>query len=148
MNKEINYKGTKIEDIYALALIGADFCVEKNDGGIAVVNSLNKELYVKTVLASRLLNIVDLPEDRVMSLENHNKISISIDGLKGRGIKRLKADFSIFNDMLNVEINNLLMAENDCINRINNLVANEITPERIEHLKEQTDSLIAQVKEA
>ena len=147
MNKEINYKGTKIEDIYALALIGADFSVDKNDNGMAVVNSLNKELYVKTVLMARLLNIIDLPEDRVISLEAYKGNAMSIDELKGRGIKRLKADFSIFNDMLNAEINNLLMAENDCINRINNMITNEITPEKIEQLKEQTDSLLSQVKE-
>lgn len=148
MNIEINYKGTKIEDIYALALIGADFCVEKNDNGIAVVNSLNKELYVKTVLMARLLNIIDLSEDRVMSLEMYKGNAISIDELKGRGIKRLKADFLTFNDMLNTEINNLLMAENDCINRINSMIASEITPEKIEQLKEQTDNLLSQVKEA
>ena len=32
--KKVNYNGTDIEDIYKLALIGADFATEKNENGI------------------------------------------------------------------------------------------------------------------
>ena len=145
MNKEINYKGMDITEIYKLALIGADFATDKNDKGITTVNSLNKHLYIKTVLVSRFLNILELPNDRVMSLEQYEKCDDSIDNLKGIDVNRLKTDFEIFKDMLNDEINNILACENDAITRFDEEIAISITPEKIKELEKQKDELIAEL---
>lgn len=142
---EINYKGNDIDVIYTHALIGADFATEKNNDGITVVNALRKELFKKTVLLSRLLNVVELPEDKVMSIEQYNIDNCSVDDFKGRGIKRLKADFELFTAMLDTEINNIVNTENDVIRRINDTISTEITPEKIDALKKQQEELIKNI---
>ena len=127
MNKEINYRGMDVEEIYKLALIGADFITEKNDNGVTVINALHKQLYIKSVLLSRFLDVVDLPEDRVISLEQYKVNNFTIDDFKGKGIRRLKADYGLFIDMLNDEINNVTNEKNDALNRLNEALL-EMTP--------------------
>ena len=142
MNKmRINYKGTNIEDIYKMALIGAEFATEQTENGTMLVKSLSKELYAKTVLLSRFLNVVDIPDDRVMNLEMYEENNYNIDDFYGKGSKKLKADYSIFADMLNAEINNMVSGNNDIVNRLNQSVDMGITPERFESLKEKLAEL-------
>lgn len=147
MNKGITYNGTDIVDIYKLALIGADFATDKNDKGITIINSLNKHLYIKTVLVSRFLNILELPNDRVMSLEQYENYDISIDNFKGTNAARLKMDFKIFKNMLNDEINNILACENDAMARFDKTIAISMTPENIKELNKQKDEIIAKLDE-
>lgn len=141
MKKEIDYKGKNIEEIYKLALIGADFITEKNDNGVTVINSLHKQLYISTVLLTRFLDVVELPDNRVLNLEQYNANNYTIDDFKGRGIKRLKADFDLFIEMLNEEISNTINDKNDALNRLNEAMS-EMTPENIENIKKQQDELI------
>ena len=143
--KEINYKGTKIEDIYKAALIGADFICEQNENGITVVNSFNKQLYIKTILLSRFLNVVELPEDRVMSIEQYSKHNFTVDDFKGRGVKRLKADLETFKDMLDAEISNTLACKNDALVRFNEVIAMEMTPEKLDELKNEQTKIMAEI---
>ena len=142
---EINYKGRGISDIYTLALIGADFATEKNENGVTVVNSLKKHLYIKTVLLARLLTALDIPEDKVMSIEQYNNNNVAIADLKGNGKNRLKADFDMFVDMIEDEINNVIACNNDIENRINDSIKTNITPEKIEELIKQKDELIKEL---
>lgn len=144
MNK-INYKGNTLERLYELALIGADFCTEKNDNGITVVNSLHKQLYMKTVLLSRLLNVIEVADNRVMSLEQYNKSKASINNIEGDGKTRLKADYETFKEMLHEEIQNTITVNNDFLNRLNETIATEMTPENFEKLEQQKNELIEQL---
>ncbi|MBQ6886245.1 MAG: hypothetical protein IJN54_01870 [Lachnospiraceae bacterium] len=145
---EINYKGTDLEEIYKLALVGADFVTEKNENGVTVVDSLKKHLYIKTVLLSRFLSVFELQEDRVMSIEQYNKYNFSAEDFKGRGVKRLRLDYAVFVDMLENEINNIVFNRNDAIQRFNETLAIEFTPDKLENLKKQQDELFAQIQKA
>ena len=111
--KEVNYNGTDIEEIYKLALIGADFATEKNENGVTLVNTLSKELYAKTVLLARFLKVVDLPEDRVLSIEQYKNNICSVEDFSGKNANKLRAEYNLFMSMLDEEINNCITKEND-----------------------------------
>lgn len=143
--KKINYKGTDITELYKLALIGANFSTEKNENGVTVINSLNKELYTETVLCARLLNILDIPNDRVMSLEQYRNSS-TISGFNGKGIERLKEDYRLFISMLDDEIKNCLAIGNDVTNRFNETIAVDMSPEKLEILQKNSKELLSNLK--
>ncbi len=143
---KINYKGTDVTEIYKLALIGADFATEKNESGITVINSLNKELYAETVLCARFLNIIDIPEDRVMSLDQYRDNYSATERFKGKGIERLKADFDLFASMLDDEIKNCLAIGNDVTNRFNETMAVDMSPEKLEILQKNSKELLTSLK--
>lgn len=145
MNTEINYKGKKLEDIYALALIGANFITEKSDTGVSVVNSLKKQLYIKTVLLTRLLNVFEIPDDKVMSLEQYNDNNLVVTDFKGKGKVRLVSDYNLFIKMLDDEINNIVVCNNDIENRISYSIKTNFTPEKIEELVKQKEELIKEL---
>lgn len=142
---KINYNGTELENIYKLALIGANFVTEKSENGVTTINPVKKHLYIKTTLLSRFLKVLELPGDTVMSLEQFNTHNVAIEDFKGKGIDRLKADFEIFTDMLNDEISNLITCNNDIMNRINETIAIEMTPEKLENLTKQQNELMAEL---
>lgn len=146
MNKRIDYKGTDITEIYKLALIGADFATEKNENGIALVNSLNKELYAKTVLLSRFLKVVDLPEDRVMSIEQYKNNACTIEDFSGKNANKLRADYSLFTAMLDEEIKNSVTRENDVTIRIHEMMAVDLSPENLELMQKNTKDFTSQLK--
>lgn len=143
--KKINYKGTDITELYKLALIGANFAAEKNESGITIINSLNKELYSETVLCARLLNILNIPEDRVMSLEQYRNSS-NINIFKGKGIERLKEDYRLFVSMLDDELKNCLAIGNDVTNRFNETMAVDMSPEKLELLQKNSKELLSNLK--
>ncbi|MBO5007400.1 MAG: hypothetical protein J6D26_01025 [Clostridia bacterium] len=146
MKTRVNYKGIDITEIYKLALIGAEFVTEKNENGIMVVNPLSKELYAKTVLLTRFLKVVDLPQDRVMSLEQYKDNDFTVASFAcGRNTRRLKADYDLFTSMLDDEITNRLACENDAMTRFDEAIAFSITPEKIKGLEKQKDELIAKL---
>ncbi len=142
---KINYQGTTLEQLYNLALIGADFCTEKNNCGVSVTNTLKKQLYVKTVLLSRLLNVIDIPEDRVMSIEQYNKNKVSLSNIEGNGKTKLKSDFKIFKDMLNDEIANTNAVNNDVATRLDDIVKEDLKPENLEVLKSRGEELLTTI---
>lgn len=137
MRKFINYKGIDIEDIYKLALIGAGFVTAQTENGTMLVKSLSKELYNKTVLLSRFLNVIDIPNDRVMSLEQYKEKDYTINDFYGKGVNKLKAEYSLFTDMLNAEINNIVSSNNDIVNRLEQFATVEATPENFEVLMDK-----------
>lgn len=141
--KKINYNGTDIEEIYKLALIGADFATGKNENGITVIDSLRKELYARTVLLARFLNIISIPEDRVMSLAQYKEYNYDVDSFGGDGIKRLKADYKVFISMLDDEIRNCFARENDVTNRFKETMAVDMSPEKLESLKTHGENLVS-----
>lgn len=146
MNKRIDYKGTDITEIYKLALIGAEFITEKNENGIALINSLNKELYTKTVLLARFLNVINIPEDRVINLEQYKDNDFTVASFScGRNTRRFKADYDLFTSMLDDEIANCLAKKNDAITRFDEAIAFSITPEKIKELEKQKDKLITKL---
>ena len=147
MNKRIDYKGTDITEIYKLALIGADFVTEKNENGIALVNSLNKELYAKTVLLARFLNVINIPEDRVMTLEQYKDNDFTVASFScGRNTRRLKADYDLFTSMLDDEIANCLVRENDVTTRLNETIKADMSPENLELIRNNSNELISQIE--
>lgn len=145
-NKDINYNGTQLKDLYALAAIGSEFIVEQNEN-VAVINSLKKQLYMKTVLLSRLLNIVAIAEDKVMSLDEYNTYDITTSDLKGKGLKRLMADYAIFVDLLDDEITNLLAIKNDLFNRLDQELKIATTPEALKQLEKQKQEALKMVED-
>lgn len=145
---EINYKGTDLEEIYKLALVGADFVTQKNENGVTGVDTLKKHLYMKTVLLSRFLSVLEISEDRVMSIEQYNKHNFLVEDFKGRGIKRLRLDYEVFIDMFENEINNIILNNNDIMQRFNETLAIEFTPDKLENLKKQQDELLVQIQNA
>lgn len=147
MNKRIDYKGIDITEIYKLALIGADFVTEKNENGIALVNSLNKELYTKTVLLARFLNIINIPEDRVMNLEQYKDNDFTVASFScGRNTRRLKADYDLFTSMLDDEIANCLAKENDVTARLNETIKADMSPENLEIMQKNAKEFTSQLK--
>ncbi len=144
--KEVIYKGTDIEDIYKLALIGADFATEKDENGITVVNTLSKELYAKTVLLARFLKVVDLPEDRVMNIEQYKNNFCSVDDYSGKNKKKLKADYVLFTSMLDEEIKNCITKENDVTIRIHEMMAVDLSPENLEVMQKNSKELLSNLK--
>lgn len=147
MNKRIEYKGTDITEIYKLALIGAEFTTEKNENGITLINSLNKELYSKTVLLARLLNVIDVPEDRVMNLEQYKCIDFAVESFScGKNTKRLRADYELFISMLDDEIKNCLSRENDITVRLNETIKTDMSPENLELIRKNSDELISHIE--
>ena len=144
--KEVIYNGTEIEDIYKLALIGADFATEKDEDGITLVNTLRKELYAKTVLLARFLKVVDLPEDRVMNIEQYKNNFCSIDDYSGRNKKKLKADYALFTSMLDEEIKNCITKENDVTIRIHEMMAVDLSPENLEIMQKTIKEVTSQLK--
>ncbi len=147
MNKRIDYKGTDIAEIYKLALIGAEFATEKNENGIALVNSLNKELYKKTVLLARFLNVINIPEDRVMNLDQYKDNDFTVASFScGRMTRRLRADYDLFTSMLNDEIANCLAKENDVTIRINDMMAADLSPENLEIMQKNAKEFTSQLK--
>ncbi len=147
MNKRIDYKGTDITEIYKLALIGAEFVTEKNENGIALVNSLNKELYTKTVLLARFLKVVDIPEDRVMNLDQYKDNDFTVTSFScGRMTRKLRADYDLFTSMLNDEIRNCLERENDVNIRINEMMAVDLSPENLEIMQKNAKEFTSHLK--
>lgn len=146
MNKRIYYRGTDITEIYKLALIGAEFATEKNENGITLVNTLNKELYSKTVLLARLLNVVNVPEDRVMNLEQYKNNACAIEDFSGKNATKLKADYKLFTAMLDEEIKNCITKENDVAIRIHEMMAVDLSPENLEVMQKNTKDFTAQLK--
>ncbi len=144
--KKVNYNGTDIEDIYKLALIGADFSTEKNENGITLVNTLSKELYAKTVLLARFLKSVDLPEDRVMSIEQYKNNACTIEDFSGKNANKLKADYNLFTAMLDEEIKNCITRENDVTIRIHEMMAVDLSPENLEVMQKNTKDFTSQLK--
>lgn len=144
--KKVNYKGTDIEEIYKLALIGAEFATEKNENGVTLVNTLRKELYTKTVLLARFLNIVDLPEDRVMSIEQYKKNNCTVEDFSGRNSNKLRADYALFVSMLDEEIKNCITKENDVTVRIHEMMTVDLSPENLEIIQKNSKELTSQLK--
>ncbi len=145
-NKDINYNSTQLEELYTLAIIGSEFIVEQHEN-VAVINSLKKQLYMKTVLLSRLLNIVAIAEDKVMSLDEYNTYDITTNDLKGKGLKRLMADYTAFANMLDDEITNLLAIKNDLFNRLDQELKIATTPEALEQLEKQKQEALKMVED-
>ena len=144
--KEVIYKGTDIEDIYKLALIGADFATEKDENGITLVNTLSKELYAKTVLLARFLKVVDLPEDRVMNIEQYKNNVCSIEDFSGKNANKLRADYNLFVSMLDEEISNCITKENDVTIRIHEMMAVDLSPENLELMQKNSKELLSNLK--
>lgn len=144
MENKINYRATSITELYKLALIGAENCTEKGEDGITVINSLKRQLYIKTVVVSRLLKAVDIKEDEMMSISECDNCKISESNV-GIGKNRFIEDVKVFNAMLNAEIQNIVTRENDFMTRINEVIKAEITPENIAKLNESKDELIAKI---
>lgn len=144
-NTNINYKGKTLQELYALSLIGAEFCTEKNEDGITVVDSIKKQLYTKTVLLARLLGTFELPEDTVMSIEQFNNTSDHIPNITGK--IRLKTDYELFIDMLNTEIQNKLGIENDIMKRFNDEIKMSTSPENLERLTAMKDDILNKLDE-
>lgn len=146
MNKRIDYKGTDITEIYKLALIGAEFVTEKNKNGITLVNSLNKELYMKTVLLARFLNVINIPEDRVMNLEQYKDNDFTVESFGGKDVRKLRADYNMFTSMLDDEIANCLVRENDFTSRLNETIKADMSPENLELIRNNSNELISQIE--
>ena len=144
--KEVNYKGTDIEEIYKLALIGADFATEKNENGVTLVNTLSKELYAKTVLLARFLKVVDLPENRVLSIEQYKNNICSVEDFSGKNANKLRADYNLFVSMLDEEINNCITKENDVTIRIHEMMAVDLSPENLEIMQKNSKEFTSQLK--
>ena len=129
-----------------MALIGADFSTEKNENGITLVNTLSKELYAKTVLLARFLKSVDLPEDRVMSIEQYKNNACTIEDFSGKNANKLKADYNLFTAMLDEEIKNCITRENDVTIRIHEMMAVDLSPENLEVMQKNTKDFTSQLK--
>ncbi|MBE6964568.1 MAG: hypothetical protein E7441_00865 [Ruminococcaceae bacterium] len=143
---KINYKRTSLTELYKLALIGAENCTEKNEDGITVINSLKKQLYIKTVAVGRLLKAVDIKEDEMMSISDFDNCNISESNV-GTGKNRFIEDVRVFKAMLEDEIKNVITRENDIMARINEAIKSEVTPENIEKLNKSKDELIEKLDE-
>ncbi len=143
---KINYKGTSLTELIKLSLIGAENCTEKNEDGITVINSLKKQLYIKTVAVGRLLKAVDIKEDEMMSISDFDNCNISESNV-GTGKNRFIEDVKAFKAMLDDEIRNVITRENDIMTRINEAIKTEITPENIAKLNESKDELIEKLDE-
>ncbi len=146
MNKRIYYKGTDITEIYKLALIGAEFATEKDENGITLVNSLNKELYTKTVLLARFLNVIDLPEDRVMSIEQYKNNGCTIEDFSGKNANKLRANYNLFTAMFDEEIKNYITKENDVTIRMHEMMAVDLSPENLEIMQKNSKEFTSQLK--
>ncbi len=146
MNKRIDYRGTDITEIYKLALIGAEFVTEKNENGITLVNTLHKELYSKTVLLARFLNVVNIPEDKVMNLGYYKNNACSIEDFSGKNATKLKEDYNLFTSMLDDEIANCLAKENDVTARLNETIKADMSPENLEIMQKNAKEFTSQLK--
>ncbi len=144
-NTDIDYKGKTLQELFALSVIGADFCTEKNEVGITVVDSIKKQLYTKTVLLARLLGVFELPEDMVMSIEQFNTVSDHIPNITGK--RRLETDYKVFITMLDTEIQNKLSVENDIMKRFDEAVKMSTSPENLEELSKIKNEIFEKLNE-
>ena len=143
---KITYRGTDIRELYKLSLIGAENCTEKNEDGITVINSLKKQLYIKTVAVGRLLKAVDIKEDEMMSISDFDNCNISESNV-GTGKNRFIEDVRVFKTMLDDEISNILARDNHIMTYVNEAIKSEVTPENIEKLNKSKDELIEKLDE-
>lgn len=130
--EKFDYKKTSIAELYKLSLIGAENCTEKNEDGITVINSLKKQLYIKTVAVGRLLKAVEIKEDEMFSIKEFDDYKISESNV-GTGKNRFIEDVKIFRDMLDDEISNILARDNHIMTYVNEAIKSEVTPENIEN---------------
>ena len=142
--EKFDYKKTSIAELYKLSLIGAENCTEKNEDGITVVNSIKKQLYIKTVAVARFLNAVEIKEDEMFSIKEFDDCKISESNV-GTGKNHFIEDVRVFKAMLDDEIRNVITRENDFMTRINEAIKTEITPENIAKLNESKNELIATI---
>lgn len=144
--EKFDYKKTSIAELYKLSLIGAENCTEKNEDGITVINSLKKQLYIKTVAVGRLLKAVEIKEDEMFSIKEFDDYKISESNV-GTGKNRFIEDVKIFRDMLDDEISNILARDNHIMTYVNEAIKSEVTPENIEKLNKSKDELIEKLDE-
>ncbi len=143
---KINYKGTSVTELYKLALIGAENCTEKSEDGITVINSIKKQLYIKTVALGRFLNAVEIKEDEMFSIKEFDDCKISESNV-GTGKNRFIEDVKVFKAMLDDEISNILARDNHIMTYVNEAIKSEVTPENIEKLNKSKDELIEKLDE-
>lgn len=146
MNKNTEkrvYTGLSLDKLYKMACVGARFAVVKSENGVSTVNSLLKELYIKSALLSKFTDIIAVGENEVISLDEYNEyLHLNDNNIVSVGKTRLKADFDIFKSMLDTEINNILIEENDTLIRFEKEIALNCTPERIKDLQEQKEKVM------
>ena len=143
---KINYKGTSLTELYKLALIGAENCTEKSEDGITVINSLKKQLYIKTVAFGRLLKAVEVKENEMFSIKDFDDCKI-LESNVGTGKNRFIEDVRVFKTMLEDEISNILARDNHIMTYVNEAIKTEVTPENIEKLNKSKDELIEKLDE-
>lgn len=137
---------------YELALNGANFVVTEYDG-TAVLNSYLYEIFKTKILAVdylKLTNSAIITDTEYEQLNNRTifdklkKFAKSTDNktleLKA---KKIIADFNLFLNMLDTEINNELNRQNNIMAIIDRQVK-QITPENIESLQNMKDDILSQ----
>ena len=95
---------------------------------------------------ARFLKVVDLPEDRVMNIEQYKNNFCSVDDYSGKNKKKLKADYALFTSMFDEEIKNCITKENDVTIRIHEMMAVDLSPENLEVMQKNSKELLSNLK--
>ena len=144
-----------LQDKYKLALIGAGFVVN-DDEGIATANSYYKQLFLYRVLAADLLHIIDLEYNDIISVDEYdNLIASNIIGQLREYQSEYKSDignlilseFKIFKEMLDMEIKNEIAKRNDIVTRLDKSIQINATPELFQAIAENKDEIIKHINE-
>lgn len=141
---------TTMKELYKKALIGAKYCVEKDDNvnAVAKCNSLYKSIYINSVLA-QLLNIID--DNTVFSTgECHSfinaKVKKQLQAMKSKEANIILNDYHTFVDMLNTEIDNEITSQNDMFNRMMKYEKENLTPDKLKEMINSLNTEVADLK--
>ena len=131
-----------LSDTFEAAVTGAAFVVEKEDvEGIAVVNAYKYQLYKYTVLAVKMLHLIDIADNELITeAEYQDLVASDIDGrLEGTGILRAYIEFC---NMFDMEIKNLIAIKNDLKSRIDEVIELNATPESLEQAEQKKEDIL------
>ena len=127
-----------LSDTFEAAVTGAAFVVEKEDvEGIAVVNAYKYQLYKYTVLAVKMLHLIDIADNELITEAEYQDLVAS--DLEGTGILRAYIEFC---NMFDMEIKNLIAIKNDLKSRIDEAIELNATPESLEQAEQKKEDIL------
>ena len=132
-----------LSDAFEAAVTGAAFVVEKEDvEGIAVVNAYKYQLYKYTILAVKMLHLIDLQDNELITEDEYNEL-VNSDVVheinRWLGVSRAYKEFC---SMLDIEIKNLLAIKNDLKTRIDEAIELNVTPELLEQAEQKKEDIL------
>lgn len=137
-----------LSDAFEAAVTGAAFVVDKEDvEGIAVVNAYKYQLYKYTILAVKMLHLIDIQDNELITEDEYNNLVKSdiIGQLKGCGNgsgRAIARAYKEFCNMFDMEIKNLLAIKNDLKSRIEEAIELNATPELLEQAEQKKEEIL------